>query len=470
MASRPVHRWWKAVLGAALGAVFAVSLAACGGSSGYTVKAVFATADGMYAGNPVEVLGVREGTVTQVKAMGRAVLVTMSIDHGQRLPAGVKATLTNPQVLGTPSVEMYPGYTGGPVLGSGSTIPEARTVVPVSINRILIDLQQVLHQINPQAVGGVVRSLSQDLANQGAGVNRLISQGAGTLSLLASKGNQLGQLNGSLAAITGTLRRQTGQVTTLLQDYSTVAGVLAANRQPLGAAIGALASMSQQLATLLSPNLHPLQQDITTITQVGRTLDRNLPALDQTLAASNQLFAGSVRAYNPVDNWLNLNLQAAPGVASAQEVGLVRDVLAGICRRISANHSSGLSASELATLQTCGNPASGFFNPILGLVPTLLSGGTAQGPTAQQMLSAGLSRIPGLSSGQRSEFSSLSPGQLSGASGTSTGSGAGGAPSSSAGQVHPAPPQPVPSSGGGGWLGGFFHGIFGTTGLLGGLL
>lgn len=469
------RRRWQALLAIGTGALFATSLSACGSGGTTTVRAVFANAQDLYAGNPVDVLGVREGTVTKVVPDGSTVVVTLQIDHGVRLPADVDATLSSPQVLGTPSVELSPGYTGGPTLASGATIPEQRTTVPVSINRLLLDLQQALHKVNPQAVGGVVTNLSQDLANQGAGLNQLISQGAGTLQLLADKGNQLGQLNTSLAAITGTLRQQTSQVTTLLQDYNTVAGVLAANRQPLADAIGELASASQQLATLLSPNLVPLQQDIAAITQLGRTLDRNLPTVDQSLGFGDALFAAANRAFDPVHDWLNLNLQPDPGLASGQVTGLVRDLLAGICRRIAANHATGLSATELSTLQTCGNPASGFFNPILGLVPSLLSGGAA-GATPQQMIAAGLSAIPGLSSSQRSQLSSLSPSQLAGASaatGNDSGSGAasGGSPAvaTNQGALRPAPPQPVPT-GGGSWLGRLLHGLLGVIGTLGSLL
>jgi phospholipid/cholesterol/gamma-HCH transport system substrate-binding protein len=478
-ATRPrFGRRWRVVLGLGVGLVFAASLSACtGGGSPMTIRAVFSNAEDLYAGNPVEVLGVREGTVTKVVPEGSAVVATLQVDPGVRLPATVDATLSNPQVLGTPSVDLYPGYTGGPTLADGATIPEQRTVVPVSINRLLVDLQQALAKINPQAVGGVVSSLSQDLANQGAGLNELISQGAGTLQLLAEKGNQLGQLNTSLAAITGTLRQQTSQVTTLLQDYNTVAGVLAANRQPLADAISELASASQQLATLLSPNLQPLEQDIAAITQLGRTLDRNLPTLDQSLAAGDSLFAAAQRAFDPVHDWLNLNLQPDGSLASGQLAGLVRDLLAGICRRIAANHASGLSATELSTLQTCGNPASGFFDPVLGLVPSLLSGG-AEAPTPQQMIAAGLSSIPGLSSSQRSELSALSPSQLATAApAASSGTGqvgGGGTPSTTTGHadqpaVDPVPPQPVPS-GGGGWLGHLLHGLLGAIHTIGSLL
>ena len=82
---------------------------------------------------------------------------------------------------------------------------------------------------------------------------------------------------------------------------------------------------------------------------------------------------GPQRAYDPNYNWLNLNLATAPGVTGAYIAGLLRDRLAGICRRIVANHSSGLSAAVLATLNQCGNPSSGFFDPLLNDIPTILN-------------------------------------------------------------------------------------------------
>ncbi len=459
---------------AAVGVVAAISaagLAACNGGGSYSLRAVFANAGGLYPGNAVDVLGVPVGTVTAVTPQGSTVLVSMRIGSGYRLPATVDATLTNPQVLGTPSVDLSPGYAGGPVMAAGGAIPESRTVVPVSINRLLLDLQQVLHQVDPNAVGGVVQSLSQDLAGQGRRLNQLIGRGAGTLQLLADKGNTLGQLSGSLAAVTGTLRRQTSQVTTLLQDYDTVAGVLSANSAPLGQAIDELAVMSQDLTAVLAPNVQPLQQDIATITQLGRTLDRNLPTLDQAMAAGDSLFSAAQRAYDPTANWINLNLQLAPGLTAATEVGLIRDRLAGICRRLAANHAGSFTATVLQTLQTCGNPGSGFFDPLLGVIPQLLDSGSLGGSSAQQLLAAGVARIPGLSPSQRSALSAVTPGQLAG-TGLPTGTqpgvpGTSGAnPAGAGGVLHPAPPVPVPSSGGG-LLGGLLHGLLGTIGRVG---
>jgi hypothetical protein len=147
----------------------------------------------------------------------------------------------------------------------------------------------------------------------------------------------------------------------------------------------------------LVPNLQPLEADVGTVTTAGRTLDRNLSSVDAILANGNSLFQGAERAYDPSYNWLDLNLQTSPGVSSAYIAGLVRDRLAGVCRRITANHSSGLSSSVLASLAQCGNPSSDFFDPLIDTIPNVLSSLTGQGgsTTEQSLMGEGLQQIAG---------------------------------------------------------------------------
>ena len=163
--------------------------------------------------------------------------------------------------------------------------------------------------------------------------------------------------------------------------------------------------------TLLVPNIQPLEADVGTVTTVGRTLDRNLANVDEILQNGNNLFQGAKRAYDPNYNWLDLNLQLSPGVTGAYIAGLLRDRLAGICRRIVANHPGGLSAAVLATLNQCGNPSSGFFDPLLNDIPTILndlsgSGGSA---TAQALLQQGLNQIAHATQGAGSGTGSSAP-------------------------------------------------------------
>jgi phospholipid/cholesterol/gamma-HCH transport system substrate-binding protein len=406
--------------GSTIAGVTALCLAAAGigafltSSPGtYPISAVFQSAQGVFPGNAVRLLGVQIGTVTNVQYTHGAVRVDMQVSGDQPLPAKARAALISPLILGQPDVELSPGYTGGPSMRAGTTIPESRTAVPVSTDELLKQLQRVLGAVKPTSLHDLVGNLSNDLSGQGAQLHQLITSASGTLQLLAEKGRQLGQLNGNLAQLTGTLRANEGQLLNLVDEYETVSSVIAGHEQALGASINDLSKASARLAGLLSPNLKPLEQDLAVITTTGRTLDRNLGNLDQVMSSSRSLFAAAKRSYDPRYQWLNLNNQLAPGLTVDQLEGMIRDRLAGICRRVLAHHSAGLSAKEKQTLAKCGNQYSGYFNGVLSLIPGILSKGglTNPGgnpPSAPSLLSPGLAKIPGLSKTERHKIASSS--------------------------------------------------------------
>jgi virulence factor Mce-like protein len=332
-----------------------------------------------------------------VQNVGDQVHVVLSVDQGTKIPASAYASLVAPQLLGAPDVDLNPGYTGGPALTPGASIPEDHTAVPVSTDEVLKELQKTLNALNPHAVGDLVTNLATDLDGQGANLNKLIASAAGTVQLLAEKGNDLGQLNGTLAQLTGTLDSDTANIESLVQQYDTVSSTVAQHSGQLNDAITQLAGASSGLVNLLVPNLQPLEADVGTVTTAGRTLDRNLSSVDDILANGNSLFQGAQRAYDPTYNWLDLNLQTSPGVSSAYIAGLIRDRLAGVCRRITANHSSGLSSAVLASLAQCGDPSSSFFDPLINAIPSILDSLTGQsgGTTEQSLMNQGLQQIAG---------------------------------------------------------------------------
>ncbi len=344
----------------------------------YPINVVYSSAPGLFTGAAVDVLGVKVGTVTDVQNVGDTVHVTLAVNQGTHIPRTAFASLVAAQLLGSPDVDLNPGYTGGAYLASGATIPEQRTAVPVSTDEVLKELQHTLNALNPNAVGDLVTNLATDLDGQGGNLNKLIASAAGTVQLLAEKGDDLGQLNGTLGQLTGTLDTDTSNIEQLVEQYDTVSTTIAQHSGQLNDAITQLAGASTGLVDLLVPNLQPLEADVGTVTTAGRTLDRNLAAVDEVLQNGNNLFQGAERAYDPTYNWLDLNIQAAPGVSGAYMAGLIRDRLAGVCRRIVANHSTGLSAADIAALNECGNPDSGFFDPLLNDIPNILDALTGQ--------------------------------------------------------------------------------------------
>ena len=321
-----------------------------------------------------------------------------------------------PELLGQPDVDLNPGYTGGPHLAPGATIPESHTSVPVSTDQLLKQLQRTLNALNPHAVGDLISNLAQDLDGQGAGLNQLIASAAGTIQLLAAKGDDLGQLNGTLAQLTGTLDTDTSQIVQLVNEYDTVSSVIAQHSGQLNDAITQLSGATTALVTLLTPNLQPLEADVGTVTTVGRTLDRNIGNVDEILQQANNLFEGAQRVFDPTYNWLDLNVALPVGISGDYVAGLIRDRLAGVCRRIVANHSAGLPASTLASLNSCGNPDSGFFDPLLDDIPTILNSlsGSSGSATAGSLLQQGIDQIGSIGTSPATPSSTSSSGEATG--------------------------------------------------------
>ncbi|WP_328388577.1 MCE family protein [Nocardia sp. NBC_00416] len=108
------------------------------------VTADFENVAGLYAGNEVAVLGVPVGRVETVTPRGRYVEVGMALDREVRVPADAMAALISPQLITNRHVELAPAYTGaGPVLTDGAHIPLERTRVPVELDRILENFDQL---------------------------------------------------------------------------------------------------------------------------------------------------------------------------------------------------------------------------------------------------------------------------------------------------------------------------------------
>ncbi|MFC9996202.1 MCE family protein [Nocardia sp. NPDC127526] len=108
------------------------------------ISADFENVAGLYAGNEVAVLGVPIGSVESVTPKGSYVEVVMSLDRDVRIPADAMAALVNPQLITNRHVELAPAYTGeGPTLADGAHIPLPRTRVPVELDRILANFDQL---------------------------------------------------------------------------------------------------------------------------------------------------------------------------------------------------------------------------------------------------------------------------------------------------------------------------------------
>lgn len=113
------------------------------------VKAYFTSAEGLNVGDDVKVLGVRVGQITGIDNDAEGVLVSMSIDAGQPIPADAHAAIVSPSLVSGRFVQFEPVYTSGPRLGDGDTIAVERTAVPVTFDDVKQQLTDLATTLGP---------------------------------------------------------------------------------------------------------------------------------------------------------------------------------------------------------------------------------------------------------------------------------------------------------------------------------
>ncbi len=140
------------------------------------LSADFASADGVYVGSQVRIVGVEVGLVEKVEPMGDVVRVHLTLDPGTELPEDVGALVMNPAVIADRFVELTPAYQGGPTFGEGGTIPADRTRAPLDFDEFVSSLDTLSSAFAPGAeemAEGLDRG-AEALDGRGGTLNRAI--------------------------------------------------------------------------------------------------------------------------------------------------------------------------------------------------------------------------------------------------------------------------------------------------------
>jgi phospholipid/cholesterol/gamma-HCH transport system substrate-binding protein len=199
----------RAVLAGALAAIFVV-IAVVAGAQLYrkltttTVVAYFSETLALYPGDKVQIMGVRVGAIDRIEPLGDKMRVTLHYSDSYKVPAKATASILNPSLVASRTVQLSPPYTGGPVLSDGDVIPIERTQVPVEWDQLRDSINGILRQLGPTPqqpqgpFGDVIESAADNLAGKGKQVNE-------TLNSLSQALTALNEGRGDFVAITRSL-------------------------------------------------------------------------------------------------------------------------------------------------------------------------------------------------------------------------------------------------------------------------
>ena len=277
-----------AVLAVALVALIVggVFVLATSGPSTMTISARFATAPGLFTGNAVDVLGMPVGSVTNVTPGPTYVTVAMQVPTGTPIPANAEALIMASQVVNDRYVQLNPGFSGGPRMQDNAVIPLSRTAVPISVDEIVDNLDQLAKALGPHganahgALSAFVASSAHAFGDNGAALHSTLTSLGEALNALSTKSPQLTALFDNLGNLSQVASRYTGTYQAFANNLAAVSTDLAGDDSDIGAALANLQKALRALAQFTATNASALGSSVT-----------NLDAFAGAVAAKQQALA-----------------------------------------------------------------------------------------------------------------------------------------------------------------------------------
>lgn len=274
-----------------------------------TVTAEFPQTLALYPGDKVQIMGVRVGSIDTIQPSkdGDKMLVTFTYDSKYKVPANVTASVLNPSLVASRTIQLAPPYTGGPVLQDNALIPLERTQVPVeydqlrdSINRILTDLGPTKEQPSGP-FGEVISSFSDGLAGKGAEINKTLNGLSEALSTLnEGRGDFFGVIK-SLALFVNALYKNDQQFVELNDNLAQFTNSFTNTDREVSTALNDLNQLLSTTRSFLDENSAVLTKDVNNLAEVTNAIlqPEPLDGLETGLHVFPNLAANIVNISSP---------------------------------------------------------------------------------------------------------------------------------------------------------------------------
>src|SRR5215218_9159711 len=233
-----------------------------------TVVAYFPETLALYPGDKVQIMGVQVGKIEAIDPAGDKMKVTFNYENKFKVPANATASILNPSLVASRTIQLSPAYTGGPVMEDDAVIPIDRTQIPVeydqlrdSINRILTDLGPTPEQ--PKGpFGDIIESAADGFAGKGEELNRTLNGLSEALfTLNEGRGDFFGVVK-SLALFVNALYKSDQQFVALNDDLATFTNAFTNTDREVANALQDLNTLLSTTRGFLDENAEVLTHDI----------------------------------------------------------------------------------------------------------------------------------------------------------------------------------------------------------------
>ncbi|OBA83945.1 mammalian cell entry protein [Mycobacterium sp. 1164966.3] len=337
-----------------------------------TVTAYFPAANALYAGDKVQIMGLKVGAIDSIQPAGDKMKVIFHYENNYKVPADAQAVILNPTLVASRSIQLEPPYKGGPVLRDGAVIPLERTKVPTEWDELRNNITHIISQLGPTCpresgegctvlqregpFGEVIESFANGLAGKGKQFNTTLNNLSQALNALNEGRGDFFAVVRSLALFVNALHQDDQQFVALNQNLASFTTRLTHSDQDLSNALQQIDSLLTTVRPFLDKNREVLSTDLKNLEIVTNTLlqpdplnglETALHVLPTAAANVNQIYHpshGSVVAIPAITNFANpmqficSSIQAGSRLGYQESAELCAQYLAPILDAIKFNY------------------------------------------------------------------------------------------------------------------------------------
>ena len=243
-----------------------------------SVVAYFPATNALYAGDKVQIMGLRVGAIDKIEPAGDKMKVTFHYENKYRIPANASAVILNPTLVASRAIQLEPAYKGGPVLADNAVIPIERTQVPVEWDELRNSITNIISKLGPTDAqpkgpfGEVIEAYANGLAGKGDQINTTINSLSQALTALNEGRGDFFAVVRSLALFVNALHQDDQQFAALNRNLADFTDKLAHTDSDLANAIQQVDSLLSTTRPFLTKNRAVLTQDINNLADLNNAL------------------------------------------------------------------------------------------------------------------------------------------------------------------------------------------------------
>jgi phospholipid/cholesterol/gamma-HCH transport system substrate-binding protein len=281
------------------------------GRTGNTIVGYFTSAVGLYPGDQIRIVGVPVGKIDSIEPRAEDVKITMSVDHGVKVPAGARAIIMAPNLVAARFIQLAPAYTGGPAMPDGASIELSRTAVPVEWDEVKQALSDLAKQLSPAAgqmqgpLGKAINQAADTFNGNGESFHsaiRELSQAAGRLG--DSRTDIFGTVK-NLQVLVSALSSSNEQIVSFAGHVASVSQVLAQSANHLDQTLATLNQALVDVKGFLAQNNSTLIGTVDKLNDLTKVLSDQSEDIEQILHVAGPGIANFYNIYDPAQGTLN---------------------------------------------------------------------------------------------------------------------------------------------------------------------